>query len=73
MVRRIQGQLDKLIDATSNLASIWQARFAHFPVEAFFYGGLMHYSRDLQVQNSTTFSLKLNPMALFTHLKFILL
>ena len=73
MVRRIQGQLDKLIDATSNLASIWQARFAHFPVEAFFYVGLMHCSRDLQIQNSTTFSLKLNPTTLFTHLKFILL
>ena len=73
MIRRIQGQLDKLIDAISNLASIWEARFTHFPVEAFFYVGLMHYSRDLQVQNSITFYLKLNPTALFTHLKFFLL
>ena len=73
MVRRIQGQLDKLIDATSNLASVWEACFAHFPVEVFFYVGLMYCSRDQQIQNSTTFSLKLNPTTLFTHLKFILL
>ena len=35
--------------------------------------GLVHCSRDLQVQISVNFSLKLGSMALFTHLKIILL
>ena len=33
----------------------------------------MHYSQDLQVQNLTKFSLKLNSTTLFTYLKIILL
>ena len=33
----------------------------------------MHCLQDPQVQISTNFSLKLSPMALFTHLKIILL
>ena len=52
------------------LASIWEA---HFPMEVFFHVGLMHYSQDPQIPYSTTFSLKLGPMALFIHLKIILL
>ena len=39
----------------------------------FFCMGLMHYSWDPQVQISANFSLKLGFMALFTHLKIILL
>ena len=33
----------------------------------------MHYSQDLQVLNLTKSTLKLDPTALFTHLKIILL
>ena len=52
------------------LASIWEARF---PMEVFFHVGPVHYSQDPQIPYSTTFSLKLGPMALFIHLKIILL
>ena len=44
-----------------------------FQWKRFFSVSLIHYSRDLQVQNSATFSLKLGPTAPFTHLKIILL
>ena len=57
------------------LASWYHASFGKlvFQWKRFFSVSLVHYSRDLQVQNSATFSLKLGPTAPFTHLKIILL
>ena len=39
-------------------ASVWDAHFAQFPAEVFFYVGLVHYSWDPQVPSFCNFFFK---------------
>jgi len=63
----------KRVGIIIHYTSVWKACFARFPVDAFFFVGPTYSARDLQVQNSIIFSLKLDLTALFTHLSIILL
>ena len=68
----IQTQLSTRLDTNEKLTSVFQCFFFRRANYAFSVG-LMQYSQDSQIFYSATFSLKIDPTALFTYLKIILL